>query len=485
MTGTPQQSSIEERPHIEPPWLFQGLDMLLIFLAFILAYVLRYDLQLIRPVLDPSRSELGPYIPYIIVYGGLLYLFFQGNGLYRSVRGRPLMQEVYIILSGVANGTLILLALFFLFQPLVTSRLMLIYLAALSVLLLSTTRVIQRFTLARLRARGIGVQRVLIIGMGEVGQAVLGTMIARSELGYQVVGFLDDEPSRGDAALGRVPGLGRIDRLTEAITEERIDLVVLTLRWQHYGRIMDLIDICRKVGAEVRVVPDIFQLNLRQLQVENLAGIPLLGVEHKPSFRMTDRLLKRIMDVGFTVVTSPLWMLIFGVVVLLMKLQDSGPIFYRQERVGENGRRFQLIKFRTMIPDADKMRAALVRESGQDPRRPKLENDPRITPLGRWLRRTSLDELPNLVNVLTGHMSIVGPRPPTPDEVALYEPWHMRRLNIIPGITGLWQISGRSNVPFEEMCLLDIYYIENWSLGMDLQIIMMTIPRVLMRIGAY
>jgi lipopolysaccharide/colanic/teichoic acid biosynthesis glycosyltransferase len=138
-----------------------------------------------------------------------------------------------------------------------------------------------------------------------------------------------------------------------------------------------------------------------------------------------------------------------------------------------------------MIPNAHDFREQLVKDSGEDPRHPKIKNDPRITHVGRVIRAMSLDELPNLINVLRGQMSLVGPRPPTPDEVALYEPWHMQRLSIMPGMTGLWQINGRSDVPFDEMCLLDIYYIENWSVKLDAQILMMTIPRVLLRQGAY
>ena len=149
------------------------------------------------------------------------------------------------------------------------------------------------------------------------------------------------------------------------------------------------------------------------------------------------------------------------------------------------GREFNMIKFRSMVPDAEKYRQQLVEATGEDPRHPKIKNDPRITNVGAFIRATSIDELPQLINVLRGEMSLVGPRPPTPDEVALYEPWHMQRLQMIPGMTGMWQISGRSDVPFDEMCLLDIYYIENWSVRLDLQIMAMTIPYLLLQRGAY
>jgi lipopolysaccharide/colanic/teichoic acid biosynthesis glycosyltransferase len=172
-------------------------------------------------------------------------------------------------------------------------------------------------------------------------------------------------------------------------------------------------------------------------------------------------------------------------IALAIKLDSPGPIFYVQRRVGKNGRNFEIVKFRSMVQNAEKLHAEMVRKTGANPKRPKWENDPRITRVGRWLRRTSIDELPNLVNVLRGEMSIVGPRPPTPSEVELYEPWQRQRLNTQPGMTGLWQVSGRSKVPFEEQCLLDIYYIENWSIGLDIQILLRSIPNVLFGTGAY
>jgi len=478
-------TQLGERPTIEPRWLMPLVDAGLALLAFGFAYIIRYDFQFIRPVLDPSQADFAPYIPYALVYMLLLFLSYQGSGLYKNIRGRAWMEEVYLIINGVTSATLVLLALFFLLQPLVTSRLMLLYVAALTVILLSGARVFRRWILAQYRNRGIGVQNVVIVGMGDVGQAILRVMLARSELGYKVAGYLDDDPDRGAVNLGRVKGFGQTHHLRRVIVQHKIDLVVITLRWTHYRQIMELARISQNAGVEVRVIPDIFQLNLRQVQVENLDGIPLLGMNATESFRGTNRLLKRILDVGLILIASPVWVPLFGLAALAISLEGDGPIFYRQKRVGEDGREFELVKFRSMVPNAEKIHAAIVAESGEDPRHPKLKDDPRITRVGKFLRRTSLDELPNLVNVLLGQMSLVGPRPPTPSEVALYEPWHRQRLQIIPGITGLWQVSGRSDVPFEEMCLLDIYYIENWSLQLDLQILMMTVPRVLLRRGAY
>lgn len=466
-------------------WLMPMVDVGLTLLAFVLAYIARYQLQLIRPVGEAFAAPFEPYIPYALIYVVWVYLTYRGSGLYRLVRGRTWLDEVYTIINGVTNATVVLLAVSFVFQPLVFSRLMMIYVAAITIVLLSAARLIRRIIQSRLRARGIGVQRAVIVGSGDVGRAVLRTMLVRKELGYQVVGVLDDDPDRGSVDLGRVRGLGNTENMARILHDEAVDLVVITLPWRYHEKIVSLIQQCQKYRVEVSVVPDLFQLNMRQVLVENVDGIPLLRMNGHVPLKGSNRLLKRALDILLITLSLPLIIPLFAIVALAIRLEGDGPIFYKANRVGERGRSFNMIKFRSMIPDADKMREELVRSHELDPRHPKIKDDPRITNVGRFIRRTSIDELPNLFNVLLGHMSLVGPRPPTPDEVTLYEPWHMQRLQVKPGMTGLWQVSGRSEIPFDEMCLLDIYYIENWSMFLDARILMMTIPRVLLRQGAY
>ena len=470
---------------LEPRWLMPVLDIVLVLVAFLLAYYVRYDLQVLRPLLEQNNAPFEPYIGYAFFFAVWVYINYRGNKLYKLVRGRALMEEVYIIINGVTNATVILTAVSFFLQPKVFSRLMLVYAAGFTVILLVMTRIGQRSWRAYLRAKGIGVQRVLLVGIGDVGQSVLRVMIARKELGYAPVGFLDDNPSRAHADLGRVLALGEPEKLSEIIHDYNVNLVVIALDWSQHDRIVDLVWQARNVGADVRVVPDLFQLNMKQVQVENLDGVPLLGVSGKVEFQRVNRVIKRMIDLGLIALGSPILVPIFLLVALAIFIEGSGSVLYKQRRVGQDGREFNMIKFRSMIPDADKYRQKLVQDHQLDPRHPKIPDDPRITRVGRLIRRTSLDELPNIINVVLGHMSIVGPRPPTPDEVELYEPWHMQRLQIMPGITGLWQVNGRSDVPFEEMVLLDIYYIENWSIKLDLQILLMTLPRVLLRHGAY
>ncbi len=461
------------------------LDAGLVLLAFVLAYFARYELQLIRAVLEFNQSAFEPYLPYAVIYIVWLYVNYRGMGLYKANRGRSWLDEVYTIINGVTNATVVTLALSFFLQPLVFSRLMMIYVAAITIVLLAIARGVIRIVRAHLRKQGIGVQRVMVIGAGEVGQSVMRVLVARRDMGYQLVAYVDTDPALASTDLGRVKGLGGITDLGTLLRDHAIDFVIITIPWRQNETIIDLISICQKEGVEVSIIPDVFQLNLRQVQVEALDGIPLLRMNAQLPFKGTSRVLKRLLDITLVVLASPVLLLILLFVWLAIKLEDGGTIFYTAERVGEHGKHFKMFKFRSMIPNADQMRAKLTEEHGDDPRRPKFKDDPRITRVGKFIRRTSIDELPNLINVMLGQMSLVGPRPPTPEEVALYDQWHMQRLAVKPGMTGLWQISGRSDIPFDEMCLLDIYYIENWSMGLDAQILMLTIPRVLLRQGVY
>lgn len=461
------------------------VDALLAFAAFGIAYFVRYELQIIAPVLGFNRAPFEPYVPYAIVYIVWLYLNYRGSGLYKHMRGRSWLDESYTILNGVTNATVVLLAISFVLQPLVFSRLMIIYVAAITIVLLSLARAVRRTIQASLRARGIGVQRVLVVGGGEIGRSVLRTMVARRDQGFLPIGYLAESEQQGSIDLGRVKGLGGLDNLARVLDEHHVDHVVITLAWTHHDQILTMIRTCQQRAVDVSVVPEVFQLNIKQVQLENLDGIPLLRVNGHVPLKGSNRLIKRAMDLALIILASPLLVALFGIVALAIRLEDKGAVFYTQKRVGENGREFDMIKFRSMIPNADKLRAELIKTHELDPRHPKIKDDPRVTRVGRVIRQLSLDELPNLINVAAGHMSLVGPRPPTPDEVSLYETWHLQRLQVKPGMTGLWQISGRSEVPFDEMCLMDIYYIENWSVGLDAQILMLTIPRVLLRSGAY
>jgi len=378
----------------------------------------------------------------------------------------------------------IVMAITFFFQPLVYSRGMLVLAATMIVVFLSLARVLSRSILIRRRRRGIGVDRVLVVGAGDIGRSVIQSILADPAAGYQVVGYIDDDPLKGNGKLGRIRGLGNLEDLPGVIAAEGVDEVIVTLPWMYHRKILHIVEECERGNVPVRVVPDVFQQRMGRVDLDTLSGIPLIGTA-PVRLSQVAFLVKRVIDLSISIIAIPFMLILFTVVALLIKLDSPGPVIFKQRRVGKDGRPFHVLKFRSMVEGAEQMQADLEALNEADGPLFKVKRDPRVTRVGKWLRRTSIDELPQLINVIRGEMSIVGPRPGTPEEVAQYEPWQMQRISVLPGITGLWQVSGRSDVPFEEMVLLDIFYIENWSLDLEIRILLQTIPYVLLGHGAY
>jgi exopolysaccharide biosynthesis polyprenyl glycosylphosphotransferase len=473
------------RPHILlTQWFLVITDLVLINAAFATAYYLRYDLQLFRnldPVyFVPYSDYLGLQLGYTVVLIATLKL----DGAWNLHRGTSWLDEVYTIINGTTTGMVIILVVIFGIRPLAFSRLLFLYVSVLTVLFLSLSRLARRTAVDRLRQRGIGVDRTLIVGAGEVGRAVMRTLVARPDLGYQVIGFLESDRAKGGDAIGRFQRLGDLDDLASTLAEHAVSEVIITLPSAHSRRIQQMTRVCRRANVRARIVPDFYHLSLNQVDMDNLAGIPLLGVR-ETTLERGSRLAKRIMDVIGGVAALLLFSPVIGLVALVIRLDSKGPVLFRQERLGENGTPFEVLKFRSMHVGAEAQQENLAALNEADGPLFKIKDDPRSTRVGRFLRRTSLDELPQLINVLQGHMSLVGPRPPLASEVVNYESWQRKRLKVKPGMTGLWQISGRSDLTFDEMCLLDIYYIENWSLWLDVRVILRTLPLFFFGRGAY
>lgn len=463
-------------------WLIVLLDILLINLAFGLAYYARYTLQLFVPVLDAFQAPFTAYAQLQVGYTLLMLVFLFVDGVYTPQRGVSWFSELYRILNASTTVGVIVFAIIFLSRTLIYSRLMILWAIALTIVFLGVARLARRAVRRELRKRGIGVARVLIVGAGEMGRTVVRTMTARSDLGYQIVGFIDDDPSKGE--LGRLKNLGGLERVEHLLSTELVDEVLITLPWMYQRKIVALVRACQSFGVRARVVPDLFQLSLSRLDVDDLGGIPIIGIKEVRISRV-GRLFKRALDVMVAVlsllIASP-FMLLFA---LAIKLDSPGPVFFRQTRVGERGKLFTVYKFRSMREGAEEELGQLLAFNEASGPLFKMKDDPRRTRVGAFLRITSLDELPQFFNILRGDMSLVGPRPGLPSEVEQYQPWHRQRLEVQPGLSGLWQVSGRSDLTFDEMCLLDIYYIENWSLALDFVIMLRTIPRVLFGSGAY
>ncbi|HZY45408.1 MAG TPA: sugar transferase [Anaerolineae bacterium] len=470
-----------------PRWLMWCVvigDSVLINVAFLLAYTLRYDVQLLRPVEPIFDNPPTVYIPFAVLLTGLLLITFKIDGVYQSRRLGMWLEQMTAIVRGTTLGILLMVGITFFYQPTFYSRLIFVYDSVLIVLLLGVGRLVWGFILAQLRRRGIGVVRVLIVGADEVGRTVIRTVMAQPELGYRIVGLISDQFDTNTLNIGPIPLLGGLEKIPQAISEQRIDEVVIALPWTDQQRVLEVFQTCDRLGVRARTVPDIFQLSLNRVDVEDLGGVPLLGLK-SASFRGTNLLVKRLIDLivgGLISLVALPFMLLLSIAI---RINSPGAIIFRQKRVGMRGKEFTIYKFRTMRAGAEEEQERLLVYNEFTGPLFKMKGDPRITQVGRFLRKTSLDELPQLFNVMKGDMSLVGPRPHIASEVAQYQDWQKQVLEAPPGMTGLSQVSGRSQLSFDEQCLLDIYFIENWSPALDFKILLRTIPKVVLGEGAY
>ncbi|MCB0183407.1 MAG: sugar transferase, partial [Caldilineaceae bacterium] len=453
-------------------------------LAFATAYYVRYELQLGRLVDPANRVGIGAYVPFAVLLVIVSLLSYRFSGIYPYRPGRSLVEETYTIGTATTLAVVILSGINLIYEPLSYSRLLFLYTAIFVTLFLGSSRFALGQLRSRLRGYGIGVRQVLLVGFGDVGRMVMRTAVARPELGYQVVGFLDDNPVRGQTNIGPYRALGPVANFPAVIEQEAIDNVIICLPWQSHTTIQQLLHTCEQHDIRAQLVPDYFQLTKNQVQVEDLNGIPLLSTREL-SIQGWNYIVKRTADTLMVLLTVLLAWPVMAAIALAIRFDSPGPIIYKQIRIGKNGKPFFCYKFRSMVANADARRQEIADRNEASGPLFKMRNDPRQTRVGRFIRRISLDELPQLYNVVRGEMSIVGPRPNLPSEVEQYEEWHKKRLAASPGITGLWQVSGRSDLTFDEMVLLDIYYVENWSLALDLHILLRSVQAVLGARGAY
>jgi exopolysaccharide biosynthesis polyprenyl glycosylphosphotransferase len=327
-------------------------------------------------------------------------------------------------------------------------------------------------------------QRALIVGSGVVAAQVVSRLRSHEAIGVEAVGIADDEVSDLDAS--GVPTLGTIDELPELIQRESLDRVIISFTRARHDRLLGVIRTCRDQGVAVDVVPRLFEFLEGATPVDTIRGLPLLSLD-APVLTPRAKAAKRALDVVGSSLALLVLLPVMLWIALAIKLDSPGPVLFRQRRAGRDGRAFDVMKFRTMRLDAEDLKIGLLGANDvRDGVMFKLWRDPRVTPLGRRLRRLSLDELPQLVNVLRGEMSLVGPRPLVFEETgSLAESWQARRLELKPGITGPWQVGGRNHVAFQDMLRLDYQYVTGWSLARDIEILISTIPAVLSRRGAY
>ncbi len=415
--------------------------------------------------------------PLVAAYAVAWVVVLTFHGLYRPRARWSLRSEASAVLRATLTTALLTLSVLFLFRLPDVSRLFLVTLFPIQALATLGVRAMLRLGFEWLRRHGYNTRYVLVVGAGPRGRSFAQRLEDHAALGLRVVGFLDDDPSYSDLP-GGWPYLGPLDRLQGILHDRVIDEVAICLPFTQWNLIDVVTGVCEDEGKIVRIPMDVLDRAISTGRVEELDGIAVISLVSGPD-RALALGMKRVIDLAGgglgLVLLSPL-LLACAIAILL---GDGRPVFFRQRRVGLHGRPFQVLKFRSMTRDAEARRGEVDDRNEVNGRAFKVTDDPRITQVGRWLRRTSFDELPQLWNVLRGEMSLVGPRPPLPDEVEQYDIWHRRRLSMKPGITGLWQVRARRDPDFDRWVAADLEYIDRWSLWLDLRILARTIPAAL------
>ncbi len=455
-------------------------DVFLTSWAFLLAYLIRFESGLV-PV-TKGFPPLEQYLNILPIVALLTPLAYQLQGVYRLRRGRSRIDDFFAVLIGsilaVVFGvvtTLYIQAYYVSESAKATgayevSQLVWLIFLGLNVILTSLSRETVRELLERRWRAGIGLKRILIAGAGDLGRMVADRILLHRELGYQIVGFVDDRAGGDHIGYRGLPLLGTLNEVGEISQRERIDHLYVALPLEEHSKLLDLVELTSRECIDVKVVPDLLQFIALRTRLEDLDGLPIININDVP-LQGLNTWIKRAIDVTLSLAAIVIVTIPAALIALLVKVTSRGPVFYSQERMGLDGKAFTVFKFRSMPVDAEGSSGPVW--AGDD--------DPRVTMLGRWLRRFDLDELPQFWNVLKGDMSIVGPRPERPFFVEQFKhhiPQYMLRHKVKAGITGWAQVNGwRGNTSLEKRIEYDLYYIENWSVTLDIKIMWLTVVR--------
>ncbi len=445
--------------------LFVAADVLATVLALGAAWLIRFESMWPTPKGAQPFENYVAFIPILIAIWPVVFYFHR---LYQIRRDRSTIDEVLAVIVAASLGTILLVGLLSFWRGFTfTSRQMLVLFLFLDVLFVSLVRFGIRKYLEMMWSTGAGVRRTLIVGAGHTGRALADKLLDHPATGLKPVGFADDDPAKRNEGYRGLAVLGATSEVTTLIRAHEVDTVFLALPVEAHRTMLTILKEVGNEMVDLKVVPDLFQYVTFKAGVEDFDGLPVINLTQMP-LEGWNSLVKRTMDVALSALGLVAIAVLFPVIALAIWLEDRGPIFYAQERMGLDGRLFRMLKFRSMRVDAE-----------DDGARWTEENDPRRTRVGAFLRKTSLDELPQLVNVFTGEMSLVGPRPERPEFVRTFKekfPQYMLRHRVRAGITGWAQVHGwRGNTSLSKRIEYDLYYIENWSVGLDVKILWLTI----------
>ncbi|XCN72244.1 MAG: sugar transferase [Candidatus Electrothrix aestuarii] len=458
------------------------VDIFWVILAFVTAYYTKKDFVFLPGY---GLSTEPNYYLVLLVAVVVAFFAFSATGSYRPYRTQSLVQ-IYIrvikAVSGVLFGTII--ALYLLHEHNV-SRALLALFASFLTLFLFLSKGGLYYLLRYYRAQRYNTRNLLVIGAGQRAECIVDTIQQDKGSGYRILGCLTiNNTDENSNIFHKVKKLGSVNTLPVFLTEDIVDEIIFASDIEKIDQIETLIRFTEYLGVKIHILPDfqlekiMYQPEIASISIQEFFGHPTLSLSTTPQ-RKNALLIKSIIDYTISIILLALLSPVFLLIISFIKLTSEGPAFFIQQRCGLYGRTFPLIKFRTMVKDAEKLKATLQQENEADGPVFKIAQDPRITPLGKFLRKTSLDELPQLLNVLMGHMSLVGPRPSLPEEVKKYEPWQRRRLSMKPGLTCIWQVNGRNNINFERWMRLDLEYIDQWSLTLDSKILLKTVKEVM------
>lgn len=456
------------------------LDLLIVLCGFLAAACVRFGAEGRYLLLFPLQFKVF-LVTYVVAW-----IFLAGRWhLYASKRltsfGREALDVSKVTFLCAAFAAIPA----FFFREMPISRLFLLYVWSLQTGGLIFFRFLLRSFLKYVRRQGYNFRHILVVGRNSRAAIFLNGLPERPELGLETVGILDIPTKRHiDPLFSKYPFLGAIGELENVLRTHVVDEVFVFLPIKSfYEDIGAILRLCESAGVEVRLPTNFFSLKLAKSAVSMYGDMPVIDLYTSPKMGF-QLVLKRFIDIAASLVLLLAFSPFFALAAVLIKVTSPGPVFFRQPRLGYNGRLFDCLKFRTMVENAEELKETLSHLNEVSGPVFKIKNDPRVTKVGRTLRKTSMDELPQLINVLKGEMSLVGPRPPVPSEVKQYDLSQLRRLSVKPGITCLWQVNGRSSVAFEKWMELDREYIDHWSLWLDFKILAKTIPAVLSGSGA-
>lgn len=471
----------------KPRLFYIAIDLIFLFISFGVSYLYYYNQGVFLHFIEANLREeiIMPFLDYYLMIFSfqmvITVMIFAYHRLYHTSREWSYIEEILIVIKALLWSILPVSGAIFFLKAKVFSRWIFLNSFFLNVLFLSFWRCIKRYLIRRHVLKGFRNLQVLIVGTGKTANYLYHEIQQYPYLGLTVAGFL----SKGNDDSENLPKkiLGSVEDFEKIVQKYYIDEVFVTTPHQS-EEFAELVSCSEKMGVSLKVVPDHIDFQLSEIKVHSIGVIPMFEYRTR-SIHGSEIIFKRIFDiiVSFCLLVLLLPFILF--IALLIKIDSKGPVFYISKRCGYKGKKFSFIKFRTMIKKAETLKKELIDRNEKDGPIFKMKDDPRVTRVGKILRKYSLDEIPQLWNVMIGDMSLVGPRPPLPEEVSQYKVWQLKRLNIRPGITCLWQISGRSDLTFDEWMKMDIFYIENWSFLLDLKILLLTVNAVFKGRGAY